>query len=196
MKNKAVFLDRDGTINVDKGYLYRIEEFTFLPRVPEALAMLQRAGYLLIVLSNQSGIARGYYTEQDYQVLTAWMAAELEKQGVRIASSYYCPHHPQATVERYRKVCNCRKPRTGMFEAAVREHDLDLESCYAVGDRLRDCAICAAGGCRGFLIGSTETAEVIERVKGGDVENVAYAGDLYECACRIVSQERMGVNGV
>lgn len=190
MKNKAVFLDRDGTINADKGYLYKIEDFAFLPGVPEALSMLQRAGYLLIVLSNQSGIARGYYTEQDYQKLNAWMLTELKRKGIRIAGSYYCPHHPQAAVERYRKVCNCRKPETGMFEAAVRDHDLDLTACYAIGDRLRDCAICTAGGCRGFLIGGSEKPEVIEKVKRGAVENVAYADDLYACACRIVQGRR------
>lgn len=189
MKNRAVFLDRDGTINADKGYIYRIEDFVFLPGVLEGLTLLQRAGYLLIILSNQSGIARGYYTEEDYQKLTAWMLAELQKNGITIAGSCYCPHHPQGVVERYRKVCDCRKPQTGMFEAAVREHDLDISTCYAIGDRLRDCAICKAGGCRGFLIGNNEKTEVIEQVKHGAVANVTYASDLYECACKIVEDK-------
>ena len=109
-KNKAVFLDRDGTINIDKGYLYRISDFEFLPGAVEALRNLQEAGYLLIIITNQSGIGRGYYTEEDFAVLTDYMKGELSKSGVNISGVYYCPHLPDAEVERYRKICTCRKP--------------------------------------------------------------------------------------
>ena len=164
--NKAVFLDRDGTINVDKGYLYRISDFEFLPGAVDALRMLQNAGYLLIIITNQSGIARGYYTEEDFMILNDWMKNELMKHGVKISGVYYCPHLPDAEVERYRKVCSCRKPETGLFERAVHDFDIDLSKSYAVGDKERDCSICLKSECRGFLIGRDvmslhEAAEII-----------------------------------
>ena len=151
--SKAVFLDRDGTINVDKGYLYRISDFEFLPGAVDALRMLQNAGYLLIVITNQSGIARGYYTEEDFAVLTDYMKSELAKSGVNISGVYYCPHLPDAEVGRYRKVCTCRKPSLGLFGQAVHDFDIDLSQSYAVGDKERDCAICSVSECKGFLIG-------------------------------------------
>lgn len=151
--NKAVFLDRDGTINIDKGYLYKISDFEFLPGAVEGLRMLQDAGYLLIIITNQSGIGRGYYTEEDFMRLNDYMKEELKKSGVNISGVYYCPHLPDAEVERYRKICNCRKPATGLFERAVKDFDIDLSLSYAIGDKERDCSICLKSDCRGFLIG-------------------------------------------
>lgn len=167
--SKAVFLDRDGTINVDKGYLYRISDFEFLPGAVDALRMLQEAGYLLIIITNQSGIGRGYYTEEDFAVLNEYMKSELLKSGVKISGVYYCPHLPNAEVERYRKVCTCRKPSLGLFERAVHDFDIDLSQSYAIGDKERDIAICSASACRGFLIGRDvaglhEAAEIITGV--------------------------------
>ena len=169
--NKAVFLDRDGTINIDKGYLYRISDFEFLPGAADALRMLQEAGYLLIIITNQSGIARGYYTEEDFMILNDWMKNELSKNGVNITAVYYCPHLPDAEVERYRKVCTCRKPETGLFERAVHDFDIDLSLSYAVGDKERDCSICLKSECRGFLIGRDVESlhEAAEIITGGDI---------------------------
>ena len=166
MSNKAIFLDRDGTINIDKGYVYRVEDFEFLPGAIEALRLLQEAGFILIIITNQSGIARGYYTEEDFERLNRWMLTELERHGVHIAAVYYCPHLPDAEVERYRKICTCRKPETGLFERAVHDFDIDLSLSYAVGDKERDCSICLKSECRGFLIGRDvmslhEAAEII-----------------------------------
>ena len=96
--NKAVFLDRDGTINVDKEYLSRIEAFEYLPGTIEGLKILQDAGYLLIIVTNQSGIARGYYREEDYLNLENWMVNDLAQKGIKISASYYCPHHPNGKV--------------------------------------------------------------------------------------------------
>ena len=168
-KNKAVFLDRDGTINIDKGYLYRISDFEFLPGAVDALKMLQSAGYLLIIITNQSGIGRGYYTEEDFMRLTDYMKSELAKSGVNISGVYYCPHLPDAEVERYRKICDCRKPATGLFERAVHDFNIDLSRSYAIGDKERDCAICSVSDCKGFLIGRDvsslyEAAEIITGV--------------------------------
>ena len=163
-RNKAVFLDRDGTINVDKGYLYKACDFEFLPGATDALKKLQNAGYLLIVITNQSGIGRGYYTEEDFEALNEYMKSELRKHGVNLAGVYYCPHLPDAKVERYRKVCTCRKPSLGLFERAVHDFNIDLSLSYAVGDKPRDCAICLKSECRGFLINADSDDERIMRV--------------------------------
>ncbi len=182
MKRKAIFLDRDGTINVEKDYLYKIEDFEFLPGVIDALRLLQSAGYLLIIITNQSGIARGYYKKEDFQKLNDWMLGELKKHGVDIAKVYYCPHHPTAKIEQYRIDCECRKPKLGMFRQAVRDFNLDLDSCYTIGDKIRDCAICENTGCHGFLIADNEKPNVIDSVKAREVRNISYAKDLFEAA--------------
>ena len=157
-KNKAVFLDRDGTINVDKHYLYKIEEFEFLPGAIEGMRALQEAGYLLIVVTNQSGIGRGYYTEEEFHKLNVWMIESLERQGVHITAVYYCPHLPDAAVPEYRQECNCRKPKLGMYYQAAKDWNIDFAQSIAIGDNLRDCAICQAEAARsassGFLIRS------------------------------------------
>ena len=107
----AVFLDRDGVINVDHGYVSRWEEFEFLPKVPETLAHLQDAGYLLIIISNQSGIGRGFYTESDLEALNRAISEYLkDTAGVSVAGFYHCPHHPSEAIGRYRVHCDCRKP--------------------------------------------------------------------------------------
>ena len=152
-KNKAVFLDRDGTINVDKHYLYKIEEFEFLSGAVEGMRALQEAGYLLIIVTNQSGIGRGYYTEEAFHTLNQWMIETLERQGVHITAVYYCPHLPDAALPEYRQECSCRKPKLGMYYQAAKEWNIDFTKSIAIGDNLRDCAICQAEGCRGILIG-------------------------------------------
>jgi len=188
--NKAVFLDRDGTINVDKHYLHKIEEFEFLPGVLKGLGMLQDAGYLLIIVTNQSGIARGYYTEEDYLVVNDWMISYLAERKINISRVYYCPHLPGAEIEQYRKVCACRKPALGMYEKAVRDFNIDLSRSFAIGDKLRDCAICEKSGCRGYLIADNEKPEIIAAVKQRKYENIKYAADLLECAEEIIRMEK------
>ena len=186
--NKAIFLDRDGTINVEKHYLYKIEDFEFLPGVIDALKQLQQAGFLLIVITNQSGIARGYYTEEDFQKLNDWMVSTLRKQGVTIADVYYCPHLPDAQVSAYRKDCNCRKPKLGMYKQAILDYNIQIGHSYAIGDKIRDCAICESTLCKGFLIGENEKTEIIADVKTGKMERVSYAKDLAEAARMIVKK--------
>ncbi len=185
--NKAIFLDRDGTINVEKNYLYKIEDFEFLPGVVEALKKLQGAGYLLIIITNQSGIGRGYYTEKDFKKLNDWMVSTLKEQGVIITDVYFCPHLPDAKLNKYRKDCECRKPKLGLFFQAVKDHDLDLNQCYAIGDKMRDCSICEDTECKGFLIEKNEKADAIEKVKAGFFSHVEYATDLVNAVNRIVT---------
>lgn len=186
--NKAIFLDRDGTINVEKHYLYKIEDFEFMPGVVDALRELQRAGYLLIVITNQSGIARGYYTEEDFQKLNDWMVSTLREQGVTIADVYYCPHLQDAQIPEYRKDCNCRKPKLGMYQQAILDYNIQIGHSYAIGDKIRDCAICESTLCKGFLIGQNEKPEVIADVKTGKIERVSYAKDLAEATRMIVKK--------
>lgn len=184
--NKAIFLDRDGTINVEKHYLHKIEDFEFLPGVIEGLKILQDAGFLLIIVTNQSGIGRGYYSEEDFNVLTKWMMQTLEQSGVNITQVYFCPHLPDAIIEKYRKDCDCRKPRLGMYLKAVEDYDIDLSQSYVIGDKIRDCAICNDTECRGFLVADNEKAEIIEDVKSGKYNRVTYQSALLDCAKMIV----------
>lgn len=179
-------MDRDGTINIEKNYLYKIDEFEFLPGVKSALKKLQDAGYLLIIVTNQSGIGRGYYSEHDFQVLNQWMISELAKDGINISKVYYCPHLPDATVEQYRIKCFCRKPELGMYEQAMGEFNIDMKSSIAIGDKIRDCAVCEKYECQGYLVGSNEKQEILADVFDGKYTNVEYAVDLFEAANKII----------
>ena len=184
--NKAIFLDRDGTINVEKHYLYRQEDFEFLPGAIDALRRLQDAGFLLIIITNQSGIARGYYTEDDFMQLNQWIIDSLKRKGVSITAVYYCPHLPNAPKEKYRKECDCRKPRLGLFEKSIADYDINLSESFAIGDKIRDCAICEKTACHGFLIGNNERPEIIAEVIEGKKNNIKYAACLKDCADMIV----------
>lgn len=190
MKNKAVFLDRDGTINVDKHYLFRIEEFEFLPGAIKGLQLLQQAGFLLIIITNQSGIGRGYYSEEDFAKLNQWMIDILKSKGVFIQDVFYCPHLPNAKVLKYRKTCLCRKPGVELFEKAVRKYDIDLNRSWAIGDNARDCAICLNSGCRGILINSGEKKNITKSEECDISERIMYADSLLECSQMIVSGEK------
>ncbi len=135
---KAIFLDRDGVINVEKDYVYKIEEFEFIEGLFEALRELQKSGFLLFIITNQSGIGRGYYTVKDFEVLTSWMLNEFKKEGIKISQVEFCPHSPN-------EVCECRKPKTGMINAILKNFNIDLENSWLIGDKEADikCAITA-----------------------------------------------------
>lgn len=173
---KAIFLDRDGTINVEKNYLFEIEKFEFLPGVLEGLKRLKDAGYLLIVLTNQSGIARGYYTEKQYKKLERWMLGQMKRAGAEIDGIYYCPHLPDAPLAKYRDDCSCRKPKLGMFEQAIREFNIDVANSVAIGDKMRDLTLCDNGVTQGYLLyaegESKEKSTNIHYLSGGIAEAV------------------------
>jgi len=166
----AVFLDRDGVINVDHGYVSTWERFEFLPGVPDALRLLQDAGYLLIVVSNQSGIGRGYYCEADVESLNQAVAQHLGSTvGVTLSEFYHCPHHPTEAEGEFRRQCDCRKPAPGMIQQAVLDHGIDLKTSLLVGDKDSDIeAGRAAGVARLFkVVDSPQTA-----TPAGDVQLV------------------------
>lgn len=149
--NRAVFLDRDGTINIDKAYVYKKEDFIYLDGVKEGLKALSDAGFLLIVITNQSGIGRGYYTLEEYRELEAWLFEDLRADGIELTASYFCPHHKDAKLTEYKKECSCRKPLTGMYEQAAADYDIDIKNSFVIGDRLRDLTPCNLGAA-GFLL--------------------------------------------
>ncbi len=149
-KKKVVILDRDGVINKDSGYIGKIEDFEFLPRVLESALRLQEKGYTLIIITNQSGIAKGYYTNEDYRLVTDYMLNTFAKKKVTIAKVYYCPHHPKEN-------CLCRKPKTGMLEQAIRDFNIDEEHSWIVGDKLSDIQIADNTTFRKILLQSVYT---------------------------------------
>jgi len=155
---RAVFLDRDGTINQEKEYLYRIDEFEFIPGAPEAVRMLNAAGFLVVVVSNQSGVGRGYYTEDDVEHLHRHIDAELAVAGARVDAWFYCPHHPQGKGS-YALACRCRKPLPGMLREAAAQYDIDLAASVMIGDKLVDMEAGAAAGCRPILVRTGYGAE-------------------------------------
>ena len=128
--NKAAFFDRDGTINVEKNYLYKVEDFEFIKGIPELIKKYNDEGYVVIVVTNQAGIARGYYTEEDMNILHRYINEQLAKIGAHIDAFYFCPHHPDITGE-----CNCRKPKTGMLEKAIQEWNIDVNQSILYGDK-------------------------------------------------------------
>ncbi len=153
--NKAIFMDRDGTININHGYVYRWEDFEFVNGAVDFIRIAKQNGFLVIVLTNQAGIARGYYTEADMHALHQRLNEELNKYGAQIDAFYFCPHHPTAGIGDYKIDCNCRKPKTGMLEQAIRDFDIDVNSSYFFGDKKSDIQCGEAMGVKSFLVGRT-----------------------------------------
>jgi D-glycero-D-manno-heptose 1,7-bisphosphate phosphatase len=131
--NKALFIDRDGVINVDKGHVFLIEDFEFSEGIFDLCRKYFNTGYLIIVVTNQAGIAKGLYSEEDFINLTDWMISQFKNNGITITKVYYCPHHPEISGS-----CECRKPEPGMLLQAVREFDLKISECIMVGDKESD----------------------------------------------------------
>lgn len=138
MKKPAIFLDRDGTINKEVDYLRNLEQLRILPGVARAIRTLNEAKFLVIVVTNQPVIARGWATEEQVRYLNEEIGKRLSKQGARIDKFYFCPHHPEANLKKYRIKCHCRKPRIGLIKKAVVEFNISLEKSYIVGDSTRD----------------------------------------------------------
>ncbi|MEA3330240.1 MAG: D-glycero-beta-D-manno-heptose 1,7-bisphosphate 7-phosphatase [Campylobacterota bacterium] len=130
---KALFLDRDGVVNIEKDYLYKIKDFEFIDGIFELCKYYQNIGYDIFIVTNQSGIARGYYSEDDFSILNSWMRNEFLKNSIEIKKVYYCPHHPDISGE-----CSCRKPHAGMLLEAKKDFNIDLENSILVGDKERD----------------------------------------------------------
>jgi len=154
---KALFLDRDGVVNVEVGYLHRPEDVKFVPGIVSLCQTAMRLGYRLIVVTNQAGIARGFYTDEDFHTLMEWMRAELRQEGVEFDAVYYCPYHPEHGVGHYRREHEDRKPGAGMLLRAAKELEIELAESVMVGDRCSDIAAATKAGLRqAFLLKGTE----------------------------------------
>lgn len=172
----AVFLDRDGTLIHDVGYLSRVEDLAWFPWSIDAIRLLTRAGFLVCVTTNQGGIGLGFYGPDLVERVHADMAAAVTEAGARIDAFFYCPHHPLAVVEAYRVECDCRKPRPGMIRQAEARFAIDLAHSFVVGDKIADVGLAESVGARGILVKTGYGQAEIER-HGGDVPGAAFVAE-------------------
>jgi D-glycero-D-manno-heptose 1,7-bisphosphate phosphatase len=179
----AVFLDRDGVLNQDPPhYAHRLDQLELIPRSADAVRILKQNNFTLIVVSNQSGIARGYYTENDADVFNNALIMKLREAGGDIEGVYYCPHHPDAIIEKYKITCDCRKPRAGMILRAAQEHNIDLSTSYFIGDKISDMEAGKAAGCHPILV---LTGHGRDEVVNYD-DTCLVADDLYDAVSKYI----------
>lgn len=190
MKRPAVFVDRDGTINEQMGYINHVSRFTFLPGTAEAIKLLNIHRFLVIVISNQSGVARGYFPIELVNEVHCRMKTMLEKEGAWVDAVYFCPHHPSGNVAEYRKACDCRKPATGMVRKAIDRFDIDLKSSYVIGDRLSDIEMAERLDLKGILVRTGYGRGEIEHLLPGSTLRPVYiADDLLEAVKWIIKRQ-------
>lgn len=152
MLNRAVFLDRDGVIIADTGYIDSVKRVFFLPGVAENLKKLKEKGFMLVIITNQSGVARGYFSEHTLKGINKNILDRLKTQGVEINGVYFCPHHPEGKIKEYALQCNCRKPLPGMILQAAKELSIDINTSFLVGDSERDILAGKRAGCQTILL--------------------------------------------
>ncbi|MEP7337887.1 MAG: D-glycero-beta-D-manno-heptose 1,7-bisphosphate 7-phosphatase [Acidobacteriota bacterium] len=165
-RRRAIFIDRDGTLNEEVGYIRDPAQFRLFDFAAEAVRLANEAGWLAIVVTNQAGIARGLFTEDFLAQIHQKMTEGLTQAGARLDAIYYCPHHPEIGQPPYRQVCDCRKPRPGMLKRAAEDFDLDLSKCVGVGDRYRDVEAAQAAGARGVLVLTGHGQAELEQEQG------------------------------
>jgi D,D-heptose 1,7-bisphosphate phosphatase len=161
-KTAAIFLDRDGVINEEVGYLDSLDKLRIIPCAYEALKLINGSGMKAVIISNQAGVARGLFTEEFVCKTNEYLQAILREQSVYIDNFYYCPHHPTEGTEPYRKVCDCRKPAPGMFLRAAEDLNIDLKSSYMIGDRFIDMEAARKVGAKGILVKTGYGQELLQ----------------------------------
>jgi D-glycero-D-manno-heptose 1,7-bisphosphate phosphatase len=187
----AAFIDRDGTLIEERHYLAALDDVVLFPGSVEALRLLRDAGLALVVVSNQSGVARGFFDEAFVRRVHAHLDARLGAHGIRVDGYYYCPHHPEGAVEPYRRACDCRKPAPGLVQAAARDLGLDLPRSYVVGDKWTDVELAAQVGAAGLLVRSGHGADAGVSPEG--VAPAAVVATLLDAARWIVDRQRVHV---
>jgi len=191
--NRAVFLDRDGVITQEPPhYAHELSQLELIPKSADAIRLLNENGFVVIVASNQAGIAHGYYREEDAILFHQAMKENLAKEGAYIDAIYYCPHHPEAKIERYRVDCNCRKPKPGMLTRAEKELNIDLKQSFIVGDKLSDIEAGKRAGCKTIMV---RTGYGVEELKSNEIDCDYVANDLYDAVQHILYLSHKLVNG-
>jgi len=181
MGNKAVFIDRDGTINVNVEYLDNPENFQMYPGVGEGIKTLKDHGFQIIVITNQSGIARGYFNKETLDKIHERMKKELSEHETSVDAIYYCPHHPD-------EKCNCRKPNTGLFDQAVKDYNIDVTESFIIGDRMLDVEAGHKVGLKTLLV-PEDKRKVEEEMKQSNVKPDFYCEDFTKCVKHIIKKK-------
>ncbi|WP_017726151.1 D-glycero-alpha-D-manno-heptose-1,7-bisphosphate 7-phosphatase [Halalkalibacterium ligniniphilum] len=170
----AVFLDRDGVLNIDYGYVYKTKDFKWVKGAKTAIKQLKKLGYYIFVVTNQSGVARGYYKEKEVIALHKYINNQLLQNNAWIDKFYYCPHHPNATIEKYRVTCKCRKPESGMIEKAIFEWEIDIKNSFLIGDNRSDSVAAENLGINGYLFTQGNLLEFVNSVLKNFQENNSF----------------------
>jgi D-glycero-D-manno-heptose 1,7-bisphosphate phosphatase len=195
MKKPAVFIDRDGTINEEMGYINHVSRFVILPGVVEALRLLNENGFHAVIVTNQSGVARGYFPLDFVHELHDFLDAFLRKDHVTLDGIFFCPHHPNGSVPEFTKRCNCRKPRTGLIDQACRSLEIDLQNSYVIGDRCDDIEFGRRAGVKGILVKTGYGLGEIKYLLPHSTAKPAYiAEDLFRAVQWIINMEKATEN--
>lgn len=190
MRRRAVFMDRDGTVSDEVGYVNHIERYRLLPRSAEAVKKVNAAGFLAFVVTNQSGVARGLFDESLIHEVHALLRKWLEEGGARLDGVYFCPHHPKEGSPPWRQDCDCRKPRPGLLQRAAREHDVDLPGSYMIGDTVLDIEAARNAGATGILVlTGYGKGDLIYRMEQRGLAPAFVAADLLEAVDWILRRE-------
>ena len=198
MKNKAIFLDRDGVINEivyhkDMGIVdspFTVEQFKLLPDVGKAIKKFHDLGFKVILVSNQPGIAKDHHNLDTLEKIKTKMRNELAKKGAKLDAEYYCLHHPEAKIEKYKEICNCRKPKPGMMLKAAKDHDIDISKSWMIGDGINDIQAGKAAGLKTIFIGRLK-CDICKFLDEEDAKPDFISPNLYKASIITEKQERM-----
>lgn len=178
--NKAVFLDRDGVITKEPPYYaHRIEQLELISKSTAAIRLINESGFKVIVVSNQSGVARGYYQEKDVNTYNKAMKKKLKEENAYVDAIYYCPHHPKATIEKYKIDCKCRKPKPGMLKQAEKDLNLNLKRSFLIGDKLSDIEAGYRAGCKTILVLTGQGNDESKKISKIDIKPDYILKDLF-----------------
>ena len=186
---RAVFLDRDGTIIEDVGYLDDCNRIKLLPGAVEAIRLLNKSGYRVIIVTNQAGVAKGYFSEEKLQEINAGLLEAMSGQGAHVDKIYYCPHNIEGSVEEYKKECSWRKPNPGMIEEAAREYDLDIKNSFMIGDKRSDIEAGCRAGCRTIWLSGQGRPDAADDAPKAD----HIAAGLYDAVKLLLSLQDQGM---